>query len=303
MPIEFHGGRLPNDPAKPRLKLGNFLTKIEYSPKADWFSAVEDWPMYANDRIGDCTCAAVGHIIEAVTKYGQGQTVKIPESDVIGAYSAITGYDPATGANDDGAVMQDVLNYWRKEGIGGYKILAFAEVNPRNIAEVFAACELFGNVYLGINFPAFAMDQFNAGEPWDVQDQNSGLEGGHAINGGWYDAESGLWKVITWGRVQDMTQAFFDKYVEEAWVVITSEWVEGDDSPAGIDIATLGQKYEELTGEPNPFPTPEPAPSPDPSPEPPIEADDLQEAVEEFFKWLKEWLKKWFGNKKFVEGA
>lgn len=296
-------GRLPNDPSKPRLKLNTYLTALEVKDKVDYFSNVESWPMYANDRIGDCTCAGVGHIIESVTQYGQGTTVTIPEDVVINAYSAVSGYDPATGANDNGAVMQDVLNYWRKTGFNGHKILAFAELNLNNLDAMHQACELFGNVYLGIDFPAFAMDQFDAGQPWDVQSQNANLEGGHAINGGWYDKTAGMWKVITWGQVQGMTQAFFDKYVEEAWVAITPEWVEGSDSPEGIDLATLNYDYEQITGQPGPFaveptPPPNPEPNPQPAPEPDNAFDELVKIIQ---KIIKEFEDLFFNVKKVNE--
>src|SRR3954470_7477044 len=121
---DFKLGRKPNDPSKPRLSLGGFLRDTAgYPSKRDWLSQVDNWPMYLNDRIGDCTCAGAGHIIQSASTYGQGQTITISDDDVLRAYIANSGYDPRTGANDNGAVMQDVLNYWRKEGIGGHKIL------------------------------------------------------------------------------------------------------------------------------------------------------------------------------------
>lgn len=262
---DFKLGRLPNDPSKPRLALGKFLkTTQEYPEQRDWISQVTSWPMYLNDRIGDCTCATVGHIIQEVSTYGQGSTITITDDDVLTAYIANSGYDPATGENDNGAVIQDVLNYWRKTGVGGHKILAFGELDVNDTDEIRAALNVFGTVYLGINFPDSAMEQFDNGEPWDVV-RGATLEGGHAINAGYYDVSDGMWKIITWGAVQPMTQAFFDKYVEEAWAVVTPEWfnTEGTD-PTGLDLYGLGQELENLTGEPNPFPAPQPAPTPDP---------------------------------------
>lgn len=274
----FKLGRRPNDASKPRLKLGRFLTETAptYPENRDYISNVASWPMYLNDRIGDCTCATVGHIIQEVTTYGQGNTVTITDNDVLRAYEAVSGYNPSTGANDDGAVIQDVLNYWRKTGIGGYKIMAFAEVDYRNSDELFAALNLFGTLYLGINFPSNGFDQIDAGQPWDYV-PGASIEGGHAINAGYYDVSDKMWKVITWGQVQPMTQAFWDHYVEEAWVVITPEWFDAQgNSPTGINMYTLGKQFEQMTGEPNPFPeppapvpTPAPAPTPNPEPIPP----------------------------------
>lgn len=264
----FKLGRLPNDPTKPRLKLA-LKASGTVPAQADWLSKVTDWPMYGNDQLGDCTCAAAGHMIEQWSAYASTQT-EITDADVLKAYEVAGGYNPANPSTDQGAVMQDVLNYWRHTGIGGHQILAFAEANVKDLNECRVAVAEFGTLYLGINFPASAMDQFNAGQPWDVV-QGAQIEGGHAINAGWYDTAAGTWKVVTWGKVQTMTQAFFDAYVEEAWVVITQDWIDAKgDAPTGVDTAALGQQFTELTGDPSPFPpAPAPVPTPTPAPMPP----------------------------------
>lgn len=267
MSIEFHHGRNPNDPAKPRLRAGRYLVATSYPDVVDYLSKVKNWPMYLNDRYGCCTIAGGGHIIQGESTYGQGATQTITNTDVLTAYEAVSGFDPSTGKNDNGAVMQDVLSYWRKTGIGGHKILAFAELDVKNLDEVRQALDTFGSIYIGIDFPDSAMDQFNAGKPWDVV-KGSPLDGGHAINGGYYDV-NGNWKVVTWGEVQEMTPAFWDKYVEEAWIVVTPEWLNAQgQSPSGFDLHGLGEELAVLTGGANPFqpsPTPEPEPTPTPS--------------------------------------
>jgi hypothetical protein len=235
--------------------------------------------MYLNDRIGDCTCATAGHIIQALSTYGKKTTETITDNDVLAAYTAVSGYNPITGEHDDGAVVQEVLSHWRKVGIGGHKILAFASVDFRNPSELRQATHIFGNVYLGIDFPNTAMDQFNNGEPWDVVD-GAYSEGGHAINAGYYDVSDGMWKVVTWGKVQPMTQAFWDKYVEEAWVVVSPEWLDATGrNPEGIDMTAMGDEFTKITGEASPFPASPPAPAPVVNP-----------TDEAFIKVAKAWL-------------
>lgn len=247
-PIEFKGGRLPADPSKPRLTFAGFKsTQLPPAPPSiDLFSEVADWPMYLNNSIGDCTIATVGHMVESWTTYGQRITKKITDNDVLKAYEAVSGYDPKTKTNDNGAVVQDVLNYWRKTGIGGTKIVAFASVDVKNIEECKQAAAIFGGIYLGINFPASAMDQFNRGEPWDVV-KGSTNEGGHAIPSAWYDTASGLWKVITWGAVQPMTQAFWEKYcVASDTPVLTDslEWVPVGKLTKGDGLVVFDEQVE-----------------------------------------------------------
>lgn len=300
----FHGGKLPPDPSKPRLKIGRYFTAAPTYPKTvDYLSKVTSWPMYLNDSIGDCTCATTGHIIQAFSTYGQGKTITVSDDDVLSAYEAVSGYNPRTGANDNGAYVQDVLNYWRKNGVGGHKNLAFAAVDFKNKDEVRKATEIFGGVYLGIDFPDTAMDQFDAGKPWDVV-AGAKSEGGHAINLGFYDVDTNTYKVVTWGRVQEMTQAFFDKYVDECWVVITPEWLnEQGLTPTGIDLYSLGQDFATLTGEKNPFPQPvvPPAPTPEPSPEPtpqptpqPAPPSPSDDGLLKFFEFVFDELRKFF---------
>jgi hypothetical protein len=288
MEITFRGGRLAPDRSKPRLTLSNYLTGPEALKSVDWASQVSDWPMYLNDKIGDCTCAAVGHVIEAVTQYGEGKTEEVPDDLVLKTYEAVSGYDPKTGANDRGAVMQDVLSYWRKTGVGSHRIVAFAEVDHQRPSELNAALDLFGHLYIGINFPASAMDQFNRNQPWDVV-PGAQIEGGHAIHGGKYDADTKTWHVTTWGRLQPMTQAFWDQYVEESWVALTPEWYSSGRSPEGFDKYALGEDFAKLTGEANPFPKPNPGPSPDPTPTEDPDAAFIQ-ASKDYLQTLQKWL-------------
>jgi hypothetical protein len=258
--IEFHHGVKPNDPAKPRLKVGRYLTLPTAPEAVDYLTKVDNYPMYLNDRYGDCVFADIGHVIQAESTYGQGSTQTVSDADVIKGYSDVTGFDPSDPSTDNGTVIQEALDYWRKTGVGGHQILAFAEVDTSNMDEVRAALSTFGSLTIGFEFPDSAMDQFNRGERWDYV-PGARIEGGHCVDGGLYGNGVDL-KVVTWGDIQEMTQAFWDKYVFEAWVVITSEWLSAQGfSPTGLDLHGLGQELSELTGEPNPF---LPAPSPTP---------------------------------------
>lgn len=266
----FRGGRLPAQPARPQLRLRDYLTAGAVPPApatADWLSRVQSWPMYLNDQLGDCTCAAVGHMIQAETTYGQGTTVTVADQDVLTAYEKVGGYNPADPSTDQGAVIQDVLGYWQKTGLAGHKILAYASVDVSNPAEIKAAIDLFGAVDIGFNFPASAMTQFNNGQPWDVV-KGSKIEGGHSAPVGAYGSDGTL-TCVTWGAVQKMTAAFWTKYVDEAWVVITQDWLNAQGlDPQGLNLYALGQDYAALTGKPNPIPAPAPQPQPTPSPTP-----------------------------------
>jgi hypothetical protein len=227
--------------------------------------------MDGNDTVGDCTCAEVDHCVKALQVAAGNPEVKSTPAEVLSAYSAITGYTPSDPNTDQGAVMQDVRSYWRKNGfqLGGQKhtILLFAQVDHANHDLVKWCIARFGELGIGFNFPASAMQQFDAGQPWTVVN-GSPIDGGHAVSAVGYDAD--FVYVVTWGRVQKMAWAFFDKYVDEAWTQLSEEWVSatsGND-PLAETAYQLGQQYSTVTGQPNPIPAPSPAPAPSPSPMP-----------------------------------
>lgn len=252
------GKRAP-DHSKPALLLGPHLHTVAHPDKRDWLSKVTDWPMYGNDSLGDCVWAMIGHAIEAWTAYSTGAPVEVPEAALIKGYSDVTGYDPSDPSTDQGTVLQDALSYWKKSGIAGHKILAFAKVDHYNPDEIKAALDVFGALMVGIQCPTSAMDQFNAGEPWDVV-RGSTIEGGHAIHVGAFDPTR--YELVTWAKVQDMTNLFADTYIDEIWAVITPEWYAANGhTPTGLDLYGLGQDLHEITGEPNPFPPQPPQPA------------------------------------------
>lgn len=260
-------GRQPNDPRKPRLRLARYqLATPTPATSADWLSGVATWPMSLNDTIGDCTAAAAGHYAQAVNWYGRNQNAPVPDADVLAMYEAISGYTPSDPATDVGATLQDALGYWRTTGVGGNTIAAFAQLDHTDLPMVRDCIDLFGGVYCGMNFPASAMTQFNAGQPWTVV-KRSAIEGGHCVPIGAYDAST--FTCVTWGQAQAMDVAFFQRYFDEVWVPIDLDWLTAAGySPGKLDTDALNADFMALTGQPGPFPQSNPTPAPVPTPEP-----------------------------------
>jgi len=210
------------------------------------------WPMMLNDSIGDCTCAASGHMIEEWTRLNC-PVFTPPDSAILKAYEDVSGYNPADPNSDNGAVMLDVLKYWRKTGIAGHKILAYAAISTRPRPPLTAAflkmqimdsVYLFGNCYLGIQLPLSAQDQINAGQPWSVNatvrtpGHEPGSWGGHCVPIVDYDA-NGL-TVVTWGALQRMTWYFLQVYGDEAYAVLSNDWLNTRQiSPGKFNLAQL----------------------------------------------------------------
>ena len=108
--------------------------------------------MFLNDELGDCTVAAAAHMIQQWTFFAEKPFIPT-DQDVLKAYKAVSGYVPGLPETDNGTCLLDVLNYWRKTGIGNHKIFAYAQVDYTNAEERRLAIELFGNLYVGVQLP------------------------------------------------------------------------------------------------------------------------------------------------------
>lgn len=223
----------------------------EIPAAADYAAAVPAWPMYCNDRFGDCTCAAVGHMVQAWSA-AAGREVTVTDDDVLALYWQ-TGHpagepcDPG-GATDDGRVELGVLNYWRNEGLRtGDRIEAYVSVDPRNHDHVRAAIYLFGGVYTGIALPKTAQGQ----NVWDVVgdgktgDSEPFSWGGHAVPYLAY-TEAGDFVCITWGEGVRLTGAFHEAYTDECYAVISPDFLVDGKTPAGFDLEALKTDLEAI---------------------------------------------------------
>lgn len=231
----------------------------------DWQSKVPSVQMALNNQLGDCTIAAKVHLMGLWTYYAKGSQRIISDADIIKAYSAVSGYDPVTGANDNGAVMLTVLNYFRQTGIGGNKILAYVELDILDHVQIKQAIQIFGGVDSGVWLPISAQDQI--GKVWDVCADTSsrckiGSWGGHDVAQTKYDKNELL--CPTWGNVQRLTWKFWDKYFGEAYAIVTEDWINKERiSPSGFDLDTLLQDLEDINGRDPipPIPPQPPAPN------------------------------------------
>ena len=225
------------------LLFGDYLKKAELPtapPAENYGEKVAQWPMYANDRYGDCTCAAAGHMIQSWTA-SAGKEITPPEPSVVAFYEHFVGDPPPP---DAGCNMLQVLKYWRSQGLDRHKVLAFAELGAKNLGQARTAVYLFGSVYIGVALPDFAVHGDMLTIPWvlppggAVGDAAPNPENGHCIPAVGYDAES-LY-VITWGEVKQMSWGFFEAYADEAYAVLSRDFIDASGHDiAGFDLTQL----------------------------------------------------------------
>jgi len=195
--------------------------------------------MWANDQIGDCTCAAIAHLFQAQAANTE-RPLALVDSDVIALYEQAGGYDPSRPETDQGAQMLDVLRVLRADGMGDQFISAFVSVDPLVGWQVECGVNLFGGLYVGADLPLAAQDQ----QVWDVAlPQQHGPQwernswGGHAMALLGYDRSTV--KLATWGGIKIATVEWFWTYVTEAWAVLDPLWIEAGLAPNGFDLTAL----------------------------------------------------------------
>ncbi len=176
-------------------------------------------PMFGNDQYGDCVIAGRAHQTLRFEDVEQGQVIAITDKDVLREYLT------ETGGQDNGLVVLDSLKVWRRRGWTAakkrYKIRAFAEINRANHMEIKRSIFMDLGVGFGLSLPKTAQAQIQAGKAWDVVRGSGSAPGSW---GGHYVYVPGYTKLgpvcVTWGRKQQMTWAFVDKYCDEAYAII-----------------------------------------------------------------------------------
>lgn len=224
------------------LRLAKYLPRtLPPAPEVcDWSNRVPSFPMYDNDRIGCCAIATVAHQTQAWSFSDNDSTPTTPAlAQVVKGYQDVGGYIPGRPETDGGCVMLDVLNRWRKEGLCGSRISAFAAIDFRNHEHVKQAIYLCGGLMLGVLLPRAIENRAQWLAPTDpryrVGDWQSGSWGGHAVTVVKYDAQ---WLYcVSWGRLIPISWNFWDAYVDEAFIAISALFFGKDfRAPNGFDI-------------------------------------------------------------------
>ena len=190
------------------------------APESVVVPIVPNWGMLGNDKYGDCTFAGIVH-----ARMANANVLEISEQfpDDTEVEQAYLNY---TNGKDVGAVEADLLNYWKNNEIFGKKISAFAPTDHADQDELRSVIASYGLVYVGVQMPGVAQQQFINNQPWALTHTpaDNQIEGGHCVVIVGYDKDYA--QCITWGKVQQVTWEWLSSYMQESWAIITPEIVE-----------------------------------------------------------------------------
>jgi hypothetical protein len=217
---------------KPRL-LEVVLTTSDAPMNCDWSAfptpsgkpPTPDTDPLGNSTAGDCVLAGPGHMVNMIGKQTGNDALVVTAKMALAAYTKYTGYDPATGENDNGWIIRDMLKAWQQDGLYGTKAIAYALVDHTDRDEVALANWLGCGTIGGYALPITAQSQVDAkGRPqWFVPfggfpaGKGPGTWGGHCI---YKHGDTSN----TWGESLVTTQEWDNACCDELWLVAVDCW-------------------------------------------------------------------------------
>ena len=254
-------GRLPYKRDKNCLKLRTVINKEDQENKIparyDWGSRIKpnhNWGDYGNLKLSNCTFATAAHAIIIWKSYKSEKVYRPSVKNIIDDYGKLI-LDRRSDAtlqsllNKGGKPLEarKVLSHWRKKGIDGHKIVAYAKLPFSNKKvqkeEVKRVIYLYGGCFIGINIPRSVEKQWQENKVWKVikrvqpRDPRKRLWFSHAFLATGYNEKE--LKVITFGKEETITWEFFAKYVDEAYAIFDEKFISARKTPSRMKVHEL----------------------------------------------------------------
>lgn len=238
-------GMKPYRPGAIRFKLEDYVNVDDIKPPKVFghIDNTMDYLMLGNDRAGDCVVAGECHEHMIWSKAITGRAAPFTDEIALQEYEEASGWNGVPDdPTDTGLDMEEQAKRRRQVGIldaNGvrHKIEAYARINT--IDNLVKAMWVFGAVGIGANIPQSAVDQFTLAQPWTVSGASQNL-GGHYMTACGFNSRGNVC-VVTWGRLQAITPAWIDRYVDVIIAYISKDYIDPAKNltPELIDSAKL----------------------------------------------------------------
>jgi len=196
--------------------------------------APSGWP-----GCGDCTEAGKAHALMNANYYfsNETNTVPIPTANaVVEQYCIAQGCTPAQlfadpNTYDNGEDEVTTLTNWCKTVEYGTKLAFTAPVDVKSQKDIKNGIYLGGGLYIGIQLPQSAEEQFP--NKWTWQPSSPSL-GGHCV---WLTGYTDDYvALVTWGALIQCTWQFLLNVIDEAHALVLPQTVSAGKSPTGLLI-------------------------------------------------------------------
>src|ERR1700722_3182140 len=197
--------------------------------------------MGLNDQLSDCLAAYAAHHLQVITGH-VGTAVFAEDSEIQAFYSAFSGYVPGDPSTDNGGYFVDMYNCWQTRGLAGFKIDGWAQIDTKDYAKREIAIRLFVDCGVGVQLPASAQTECEAGQDWTMQPGDVPKDG-HAILESGEGAKGH--NFATWGKGDQKADNNWDlQCTDEVYVPLTKAVIS-----AANDVAPQSLDYDALVAD------------------------------------------------------
>ncbi|MFC9436922.1 hypothetical protein [Nocardia sp. NPDC057030] len=203
-----------------------------------------EWGMHGNDVRATSVWAGAAHETRWWAQES-GTSVTISTDNTLSDYATVTGFQ------DLGTDLQTAASYRRRVGIldadgNRHRIGGYVALTPGDPDQLAAAVYVFGAAGVGLRLPEYALADAEAGRVWDLRQGIPDIAGGQYVPAVGRSSEGNFY-VITWGRIQPMSEGFYRRYCDEALVYFSTDFLRAGVSPPGFDRARLLTDLEAFT--------------------------------------------------------
>jgi len=253
-------GKKPYEHDERTLMMGKYiLPDIVVPPTFDFDATRRPFPTpdWGNFDYGDCVIAGEANQTLRLERIEAHRTVPLTDDDAIDRYKKLTGCVSPGDANDTGLEIIAAMRDWKNNGFYMntrgriFNIAAYGELDPQDQQITRAATFLLHGVQWGFWLPEAAKEMTKE-RVWDYNGETGpewkpGSWGGHCVYSKKFDEDSHT--VLTWGMEVAVSNAFIDRYADEAWAVVDS--LDPWKTTKVIDVEKLQQELAQISSKVN----------------------------------------------------